>query len=433
MMDKKSANNPWTLEDEKEHPSSALEWWCVEAFFKSIENKEKWTFKADFTEWNVKPKSVGSIYKFMLLNQNNEKIYVHDIRDETKRLTSSNNILDVKFKESYITGAFPDYEMYFKNQKHDVELSLKYNAKSYPHWIAQNVTNGYLPAGLGFYKYGFIPKGDISGLLRIKNKKFTITGEGYYEHVWGEFTYQKLIGNIKSFKKSISTYGKLFKHWIQDNDKKIPKTIMFGTENSPLGYDWAWALLDNGWSIFFGNIMFWLMEGPAAGLLILTKDGKTYEEWFNINFKYNQTQKAKGYDFHYPTELEINATKGNEKLHMTFKMTSKAREYVSKFADGKYWIGISICEAPGIIEGYYENNAKRTKLSGICKIEPQRQISISGHNTLKIDILKPPNGFGLSLDFHSNLLKKKMSGKMHLLPKLKFCLNLKNLKSTKKN
>lgn len=427
MIDKKSVYNPWTLEDEKEHPSSALEWWCVEAFFKSIENNEKWTFKADFTEWTVNPKVIGSIYKFMLLNQNRNEIYVCDNRDESTRLKSSENTFDVKFYESYFKGAFPDYEMYFINQKHNIELCLKYNAKSYPHWIAQEVTNGVLPVGLGFYKYGFIPKGDISGTLKIKNKKIMITGEGYYEHVWGEFTYQRLISNITGLKKSISTYIKLIKRWIHSNKIKIPKTLTFCTENSPLGYDWAWALLENGWSVFYGNIMLWLMEGPAAGLLILTKDGKTYEEWYNINFKYNKTQKAKDYDFHYPTEIEINATKGKEKIHMNFKMTSEAREYVSKFSGGKYWIGISICEAPGIIEGYYDNDGKRTKLSGICKIEPQRQISISGHNTLKIDFNKPPNGFGLSLDLHSNILKKKMSGKMHLLPKLKFCINIKKL------
>ena len=136
------------------------------------------------------------------------------------------------------------------------------------------------------------------------------------------------------------------------------------------------------------------------------------------------SKEMNDYDFQYPTEMEINAIKGKQKLYMNLKMTSEPREYVSNFGEGNYWIGISICESPGIIEGYYENGEKRTKLTGICKIEPQRQISISGHNTLKIDILKPPKGFGLSFDLQSNLLNKRMKSKMQILPKPKFCFTI---------
>jgi hypothetical protein len=428
MIDKKSVYNPWTLDDEKEHPKSILEWWCVEAFFKSIEDNSKWTFKGNFTEWFVKSEGIGSIYNFVLFNNDTKKYYVSDIRDGDNRLKSSKKIFEVKFRESYFKGGFPDYEMYFKNKDYDIELFIKYKAKSYPHWIAQDTTYGILPLGLGYYKYGFIPKGDISGSLKFKNKKFKISGEGYYEHVWGDFTYHKLMGNIGGLKKSISTYAKLIKKWICNINVKFPKTIKICTENNPLGYDWAWALLDNGWSVFYGNIMFWLMEGPATGILILTRDGKTYEEWFNITFKYNKMQKAKNFEFHYPTDLEITATKGKEKLFMNFKMTDEVREYISKFINAdNYWIGISICESPGIIEGYYDNGKKRTKISGICKIEPQRQISKSGHNQLFIDILKPPEGFGISINLESNILRRNIFCKIHLLPKPKFSFKIKKI------
>ena len=88
--------------------------------------------------------------------------------------------------------------------------------------------------------------------------------------------------------------------------------------------------------------------------------------------------------------MEINATKGKEKIYMKFKMTAEPREYFSRFVSGiKYFLGISIIEAPGIVEGYYDNGKKRTKLTGICKFEPQRQVSKSGHNSLFINILKP--------------------------------------------
>ncbi|KYK19924.1 hypothetical protein AYK24_04775 [Thermoplasmatales archaeon SG8-52-4] len=424
MLDNKSVYNPWTLEDENEHPNCLLEWWCIEAFFKTNKDNNKWTFKGNFSEWFEKPNGIGSISNFVLYNNDTKKFYVSDIRDGENRLKSSDKTFDIKFRGSYIKGEFPKYEMLFINKSEDIELLIKYNAKSYPHWIAQDITNGTLPVGFGYYRYGFIPRGDLSGELKIKNKKYTISGDGYYEHVWGDFTYHKIVANIKGLKKSISIYAKLIGQWLCNNKIEIPKKLKFLTENSPFGYDWAWVLLDNGWSIFYGNLMFWLMEGPATGILILTKDGKAYEEWFNIKSKYNKTQKAKKLDFHYPTEFEINAKKGKEKIFMKFKMTAEPREYFSKFLNGiNYFDGISIIEAPGIVEGYYDNGKKRSKLTGICKIEPQRQVSKSGHNKLELDILKPPEGFGLSLDLDSNIFKKKMFFKFHILPKpkLNFC------------
>ena len=68
MIDKKSVYNPWTLDDENEHPKSILEWWCVEAFFKSIEDNSKWTFKGNFTEWFVKSEGIGLILSLLVLS-----------------------------------------------------------------------------------------------------------------------------------------------------------------------------------------------------------------------------------------------------------------------------------------------------------------------------------------------------------------------------
>jgi hypothetical protein len=108
-------------------------------------------------------------------------------------------------------------------------------------------------------------------------------------------------------------------------------------------------------------------------------------------------------------------------------MTTKAREYVSRFRKGKHWLGFVICEAPGIVEGYYSNNKKTIKLKGIAKIEPQRQVSIIGHNSLKIDIMKPPKGVGISLNFESHYLKKNIFTKIQLIPYPKIKFNFKSI------
>ena len=57
--------------------------------------------------------------------------------------------------------------------------------------------------------------------------------------------------------------------------------------------------------------------------------------------------------------------------------------------------------------GIIADNQDEIPLTGICKIEPQRQVSIIGHNSLRIDVLKPPRGVGISLEIDSHYLRKR--------------------------
>lgn len=431
MIDKNDIYNPWTADDEKEHFPCAMEWWAAEAFFKSVENNKRWSLKVAFTEWFENPKKIGSISNMTLFDQDNNKHFICYLRDYSVRLKSAKDRFDVSYGDSFMKGAFPHYEMHFRDPKNDIIVDLKYQAESYPHWIAQDITNGWLPMGLGSYRYGFIPKNQISGTMRIKDKMFTIEGKGYFEHVWGDFDYDKPLSGASKLKKTIATYAKLTGWWLHNHTIKIPKSITFSTENNPFGYDWVWALLDNGWSLFYGNTMFWIMDGPATGSLMLSKDGKTNTEFCDITFHYKKMKYADDYDFYYPTELEIIAKSGREKLHLTFKMTSKSREYISRSHYAKYWIGLAICEAPGIVEGYYFDGEKKTKLSGICKIEPQRQISLMGHNSLRVDFLLPPKGVGISMNLDSHFFKKKIFISIQLVPFPKIKCNFKRIDSSK--
>ncbi|PNX47403.1 MAG: hypothetical protein BV457_05740 [Thermoplasmata archaeon M9B1D] len=418
----------WTADDDKEHPDSAMEWWALEAFFKTDKLDKYFSFKADFTEWYTKkPKGEGSLFKITLYDPVKDKTYFQDLRDEFNRLKSSKDIFDVHFQESYIKGAYPNYEMYFNDKKNKIGVKLIYKAESHPHWIAQEITNGWLPLGLGCYRYGFIPKGKITGSMKYDGKKYKIQGFGYFEHIWGEFTYHKLIENIKGMKKSINVYLKFFRNWKKNIKIKIPQKIILSNDNNPFGYDWLWSVLDNGWSIFYGNIMVWLMQGPVAGPLILTKDGINYEEFYKANFKYNKIRYVKDYNFSYPSEIKLIAEKNNKKIHFKCKMTADPREYIKRFDEGKYWKGLLLCEAPGIIEGFYEDEKGKTKLKGICRIEPQRQISILGHNKLIITFLKPPKGVGITFDLYSHFLNKNVFIHLQLTPRLKFKFKTKKL------
>ena len=224
---------------------------------------------------------------------------------------------------------------------------------------------------------------------------------------------------------------KLFRWRFHNSKIKIPKSIKFSTENNPLGYDWAWALFDNGWSLFYGNALFWIMEGPAFGTIILTKDGKNYKEFGNIQFRYNKIKYSNNYDFYYPVELNLKAELGNEKLQLNFKMETNAGEYTHRFTGDDYFLGFVICEAPGIVDGFYFDCKKEIKLNGICKIEPQRQVSRVGHNSLKIDFLKPPKGVGITMDFDSHYFKKKIKTNIQLAPIPKIKCNCKRIDPSK--
>jgi hypothetical protein len=285
--------------------------------------------------------------------------------------------------------------------------------------------------GLGSYRYGFIPYGNLSGTIRIDEKKYTVVGKGYYEHVWGNFSYTNPFRNLSEYKKTLSTYAKLIGWQITGSKVKIPKSIALSTGNNPLSFDWAWALLDNGWSIFYGNALFWIMKGPVFGTLILTKDGKTYHEFKKISFRYNKTRYAKGHGFYYPTDFELTSETKKEKLHLRFKMENDSGEYIRRFNNGKIYVGYSIIEAPGVIEGFYSCRKEKIKLTGICKIEIQRQISRFGHNMLKLDFLLPPKGVGITVDFDSHFLEKKISAKVQLAPSPKIKFNIKRINRTK--
>ncbi len=429
-----NSKNPWTIEDERDHFPSVIEWWCPEVFFKTMDDNKKWSLNASFTYgYGNSKNNFISMFKMALFDQN-KNTYFEYLDKMDKPLLMSKSIdggFEIKYNKSFIKGSFPDYEMSFNDTKNNILIDLNFHAKSMPHWVAQDITNGRLPLGLSYYKYGFIPKLDVTGNIKLDDKTSKLKGIGYFEHVWGDSSFVNPFTHLSGLKETISTYTKFAGWWIHNNKVKIPKTIAFTSENNPIGYDWIWAVLDNGWTIFYGNLMFWVMKGPAAGVLILSKDDINYAEFGNMTFRYNKIKYAKELDFSYPSEIELHAAKGKEQLHLTFSMTQEPREYISRYSSGKYWLGLSICEAPGEVKGYYYDGDKKIDLKGFCKIEPQRKISRFGHNSIKLDFLLPPDGFGISADVDSHYIKKKISTHIQLIPRPKFRFIIKNTSQSK--
>jgi hypothetical protein len=427
MVKKSKTQTPLTAYDAQGQKTRVLEWWAIEAFFVSQEDKKKWSLKVALSEGFVDLEHRGVVYNMTLFDQDTNKQYIYYVRSPGARLQIKNNALDARYDDSYMKGAYPTYEMHFHDHDNDIEIDFTSHAESFPHWVAQEITQGWLPMGIGFYRYGFIPKTRVSGTMKLQGKSLTISGDGYFEHVWGSFDYEHPWSTLSGLFKTLRVYKKLGFWWLEHHPLKIPKTITLSTENNPLGYDWVWALFDNGWSLFYGNAMFWIMDGPAAGVLIFTKDGKTYTEFSDITFHYTKTTYAKDHDFLYPTELEILAKKGKETLHFTCAITSDIREYIRTSGKHRFWTGLAICEAPGIIKGSYNDGAQTIPLSGVCKIEPQRELSFLGHNMLTIGFLLPPKGVGITMHLESHFFKKDISASVHLAPRPKIQLKMKRI------
>lgn len=420
MTEKHNSYNPWTADDEKGHTSRLLEWWATEAFFTSAEDKKKWNLKVAFSEGFVDRTHRGVVCNMTLFDQTTNKHYVMYVRTAGATLQSQTDTFDIKHKDSFMKGSYPTYQMHFHDPSNEIEIDFTVHAESYPHWVAQDITQGWLPMGIGFYRYGFVPKMRITGTMRFQGKTFTIGGEGYFEHVWGSFDYEHPLSSVSGFFKTILVYKKLAFWWLQNHKLRIPHSFTLSTENNPLGYDWVWALFDNGWSLFYGNSLFWLMDGPAAGTLIFSKDGKTFTEFSDITFHYTKTVYAHDYDFFYPTELTLCAKKGKETLQLICTMTNECREYIRSSQAHWMWTGLAICEAPGVIKGTYSNGTEIISLSGVCKIEPQRELSILGHNVLKIEVLLPPQGVGVAFHLVSHFFRKKIFLSLQLAPHLRF-------------
>jgi hypothetical protein len=406
-------------EFEKEQFPCAKEWWCIEGFLNTIKNNKKWSFKADLYQAIGRDKTTWSVYTLTLFDLVTQKTFRYNSANDSSKLQSKKDKFYIKFDKSYIKGSYPTYQTQFMDPNININLNLRIHAESLPYWIAQKITDGWLPWGLGNYRYGFIPKNEIKGKITINKQKLSIIGNCYFEHIWGDFSFYYLSAYKRSLKKTISTYTKLMGNWIHHQDIKIPKSIMFSTDNRPSGYDWIWVILDNGWSIFYGNFIFWVIEGPATGILILSKDGIKYDEFCNIHFKYNKMKYLKKYDFYYPTELELIATKKYEKLYLHIRNTHESIEDLTEEKDEKRILGFMIGQVPSKAEGYYFNGNKKISLDGVSKMEFHRLLRRSGHNSIKFNFELSKNCFRILSNLNSHYFGKKIDINLNLFPRTK--------------
>jgi hypothetical protein len=423
--------NPWTPQDEGDHYPVMKEWWCIETLFKTLEDNRKWNIKAAIAYELETPSCWFTYYLFDITSN---KCLAHTaINDDINKLSHKKTTVDLKYEKSSIVGLYPNYHIHLEDDTQEFTADMKYKAKILPHWTAQDSTNGYLPFGFDYFRYGWLINSDLSGVLKINDELHKIKGKGYLEKAWGNWSYTNPFQKLSGFKKTVSTYGHLFNWWFLNRKIKIPNRIAFTTENNPFGYDWFWGVFDNDWSVAYGNSLFWLSDGPAFGVLTLFTEGNNYIDFSDINFHYNKVKYIKEYDLVYPCDLTINARSNDKKIKLHVWSVCDGYEYIEKFKGDNFYRAFILPELPARMKCIFEDNEKKLELEGDAKIAPQRQPSKLGHNSLEIEFIKPPKGVGISFELDAHYIKKKIFTQIKLAPRPRIKMNLKEISNTTKS
>jgi hypothetical protein len=220
-------------------------------------------------------------------------------------------------------------------------------------------------------------------------------------------------------------YFSLARWWLNGQQVNRPSSLILSTDNNPFGYDWIWASFDNNWSLFYGNLMFWIMSGPAVGILYLEKNG-TYLEFSDIEFRYEKMAYNEEFDVYYPLEMKVTAKKDAAQLYLHFIMTAEVNEYIDRYKEHAYWRGLGLWESPGIVEGYYVNAENNNiSLRGVCEIEPQRLFSPLGHNSIEIKLLREYRGIYANITL--NACNLEIVIEIKLLPNPVFYVHIRRI------
>lgn len=406
----------WDMHEGDHYPCNR-EWWNVDAFFTA--NKKNWSLTASF-EYEMETPACN-LFLTLFDHENGTYYNLGSYGDEIGTLLHEKGIVDIQYRNSWMKGKYPDYFVHFESKGFIV--NMHYHAVSPPKFVADNISNGILPMGLGYYVYGFIPFCIVKGNISINGRTFPLQGKGYYEHVWGNWTY----GNpFKSpdFKTVASAYYYLGKWWLNHHRLAIPSSIALATDNNMFGYDWVWATFSNNWSLFYGNILFWITKGPAFGILYLVTSSGEYITFSNIHHEYGRMMYMEKYDVYFPSEIFITAKEGTKKLFLHFNMTSIPHLYLDTNLSSKYWRAIALWESPGIATGYYDDGKTNVTLNGKCEIEPDRQISIWGHSRIDINFFTRYHGPAIKMDMVSHLLGIQIEMDASFFPYPKTSLSL---------
>jgi len=416
----------FTPEDQGDHFPCGCEWWTFEINL-ILENGAHWEILITY-QYSTNASNRSELTSFCLLlycfNRDNGKMLDFSMADNKGRSNKTipfffkKNVIDLQYKNCTMNGLYPNFTTYIQNDEKSFIVNLSLNATSLPHWVAQDASNGYFPWGLGWARYGFIPRLNASGTVHIEGATSNATGVGYFEHAWGNFTYgtsKKTLANLKEFIKSLKKTLPFVKWCFSERSQNTQQPWSHSTDNF-FGYEWIWATFDNGWSLHCGIFhLFEGMDGPVFGELSLTRDGETYWDSADLSIQYDRMQYLPEADARLPLDIEITAMKGSTTLHLILNTTTECYPGCCVYPRSMYSCGQGGLQSAGIMEGYWKDTDQNLSLHGNCSLASVREYLTIKYNSLVIAPLPPPQR-GFSADLISDRFGFELYVERQVLP-----------------
>ncbi len=343
-------NMPLKYENDDFH-DCMREWWNVDAFIKADKN---YSITASF-EYEKETPSANLF--FTIFNHDDKIVYdLSSYEDDIDEIKFGEG-LNITYKNSSLYGNYPYYTFHLENKGIAVRIYLEAISPK------KIVSDGALPIGFGYYYYLFVPKCRAWGWIDFYGSKEEFEGIAYFEHVWGNWSYNKPLSNF-SF-DTIKNYVRIFRWWAENANLSF-SSLSISSDN-PFGYDWSWGWFYDGRTIFFGSIPFWINELNFGMLYIY--DGNI-NEVKNLKIEYIDGIYFEGAFI--PRKIKIDS----DNISIILEMENVSHIYLDNLSSF-YWKKLILYESPGKI---YDDNEE----IGKCEIEIERQISIFEYFMLKI-------------------------------------------------
>ena len=405
----------WIPEDEGDHFPCSTEWWFFQSSLE-LENGSKWEVGATyeyFTKQENNVTKIGSHYLqwYFIKKDSDELIGFEEIYGNNSKVSfRSEDRTNISFDNCTMEGSYPFYDFYLEDEEKKYVLDIHLEAKTLPHWAMQEGSDGYFPWALrGIARYGFILELNTSGTIIINGDKSNVTGVSYYEHAWGNFTYNIVPngGRIQNLFYKIKQFLPLIKWYLSEQKINPSKRLKFESESFS-GYDWTWGHFNNGWNIFFAafNTGTCISEGPVFGTVTLTKDGKKFYDFADVQIKYGRKIYLEYADAYIPIDITITALKDDKKIVLKSNTTTRAFNSFKYWPSSRFSCGAGYFHTAGDITGYYEDKNHRIDLNGISGMVIYRQLFSSKHKELIIE--KSPAGLFLGRIFENIGSRKKL-------------------------
>ncbi|MCK4996512.1 MAG: hypothetical protein KAR55_06450, partial [Thermoplasmatales archaeon] len=215
----------WTPEDEGDHFPCGCEWWWIYATL-TLDNGEHWDVALMFSYWMNRTKKGYdpglSYYRVQCWNRESGDCYdlIHyDMGYPNPYFHHKKNIVDLKYHNCSMKGLYPNYVIHAEDNNNNISFNLKCHADSIPLWVAEESTGGFVPYGIsGIFRYGLIPRNNVTGNISINGSNYNVTGVGYYEHQFGDMNPLNpfKIHSIKELLNITKLYSKVCSWWANE-------------------------------------------------------------------------------------------------------------------------------------------------------------------------------------------------------------------------